>query len=112
MEAITEIIKELEAFRDQRDWLQFHDNKNLAVAISIEAAELNELFLWKEKNESEKVDKSKIAEELADIFAYAFLLASKNKLDVKEIVLEKIKRNAEKYPVDKAKGNSKKYTEL
>lgn len=99
-------------FRDERDWQQFHDSKNLALAISIEAAELNELFLWKDKIESENIDLSKIKEELADILSFAFLLANKHNLDPFEIVAEKIRRNAEKYPVDKAKGKATKYNEL
>lgn len=112
MNDIQEIINELVKFRNERDWAQFHDTKNLAVALSIEAAELNELFLWKDLKESDLVDKEKIKEELADVFAYAFLLAEKQNLDVKQIVLDKIKRNGEKYPVDKAKGSAKKYNEL
>ncbi len=112
MNDFQEIINELIKFRNERDWKQFHDTKNLAIALSIEAAELNELFLWKGIDESEKVDKSKIKEELADIFAYAFLLAEKLDLNVKDIVLEKIKRNGEKYPVSKSKGTAKKYNEL
>lgn len=112
MKDIQEIINELVKFRNERDWAQFHDTKNLAVALSIEAAELNEIFLWKDVKESDSVDKEKIKEELADIFAYAFLLAEKQGLDVKQIVLDKIKRNGEKYPVDKAKGSAKKYNEL
>ena len=88
-----EIIDALVKFRNERDWAQFHDTKNLAVALSIEAAELNELFLWKTCKESEEVEKAKITEELADVFAYAFLLAEKHNLDVKQIVLEKIKSN-------------------
>lgn len=112
MSEIQEIIQELVKFRNERDWEQFHDTKNLAVALSIEAAELNELFLWKDIAESENIDKSKLKEELADIFSYAFLLAEKHGFDVKEIVLEKIRRNGEKYPVSKAKGTAKKYNEL
>lgn len=112
MTDMQEIINELVKFRNERDWAQFHDTKNLAVALSIEAAELNEIFLWKDVKESDLVDKEKIKEELADVFAYAFLLAEKQGLDVKQIVLDKIKRNGEKYPVDKAKGSAKKYNEL
>lgn len=107
-----EVIKELIAFRDERDWKQFHDSKNLALAISIEAAELNELFLWKEKPESENVNRDKLKEELADVLSFAFLLAEKHQLNPFEIVSEKIKRNAEKYPVDKAKGKADKYDQL
>ena len=109
MRDLDEIIEKLIKFRDERDWEQFHNSKDLALAISVEANELLELFLWKQ---SEEADKQKIKEELADVFAFAFLLAQKQGLDVKEIVLEKIKANAEKYPVDKAKGTAKKYNEL
>jgi NTP pyrophosphatase (non-canonical NTP hydrolase) len=112
MTQIDEITKALIDFRDARDWKQFHDSKNLATALSIEIAELNELFLWKDIADSEGVDKVRIKEELADVFAYAFLLAEKHGLDVKEIVLDKIRRNGEKYPVEKAKGSAKKYSDL
>lgn len=112
MSDIDKITKELLKFRDARDWKQFHDSKNLATAISIEAAELNELYLWKNIQESEAVDKNRIKDELADILAYSFLLAEKHDFDVKEMVLDKIKKNNEKYPVDKAKGTAKKYNEL
>jgi NTP pyrophosphatase (non-canonical NTP hydrolase) len=112
MSEIRELIDVLVQFRDERDWAQFHDSKNLATAISIEAAELNEVFLWKDVKASEEVDKEKIKEELADVFAYALLLAEKHNLDVKQIVLDKIARNAQKYPVEKAKGSAKKYDEL
>jgi NTP pyrophosphatase (non-canonical NTP hydrolase) len=112
MSEILEITNGLVDFRDERDWKQFHDTKNLATALSIEVAELNELFLWKSIEESDEVNVEKLKEELADVFAYAFLLAEKHQLDVKQIVMEKIKRNGEKYPVDKSKGNATKYTEL
>jgi NTP pyrophosphatase (non-canonical NTP hydrolase) len=112
MSDIAEMIKALVQFRNERDWQQFHTTKNLAVALSIEAAELNELFLWKDEEESALVNEERIKEELADVFAYALLLAEKHNLDVKQIVLDKIARNAQKYPVEKAKGNAKKYDEL
>ena len=113
MSEFDALKKALLKFRDERDWEQFHDSKNLATAISIEAAELNELFLWKNSNEDiEAVDKERISEELADIFSFAILLAEKHDLDVAEIVQNKIKKNSEKYPVEKAKGSAKKYTEL
>ena len=112
MSNMRTITEKLIQFRDERDWKQFHDSKNLATAISIEAAELNELFLWKDVQASEEVDVDKIKDELADVLAYCFLLAEKHDLDIKEIILEKIKKNAAKYPVDKAKGTSKKYTDL
>lgn len=106
---IKDIIEELIKFRNEREWEQFHNPKDLALAISVEAGELLELFLWKNASE---VNRDKVKEELADVFAFAFLLADKYKFDVKDIVLEKIKKNGEKYPVDKAKGTAKKYDEL
>ncbi|MBI1222645.1 MAG: nucleotide pyrophosphohydrolase [Bacteroidetes bacterium] len=112
MSDLQELTNKLLEFRNARDWEQFHDSKNLATAISIEAAELNELFLWKNLEQSEEVDRDKIKDEIADILAYTLLLAERHGFNVKEIVLEKIAKNNEKYPVEKAKGNSKKYTEL
>ena len=109
MKENEEIIQALLKFRNERDWEQFHNPKELALAISIESAELLELFLWKK---AEDANSEKVKEELADIFSFAFLLADKYGFDVKEIVLDKIKTNGEKYPVDKAKGSAKKYNEL
>jgi NTP pyrophosphatase (non-canonical NTP hydrolase) len=112
MSDFKEIIDKLIEFRNERDWEQFHDSKNLATAISIEAAELNEIFLWKNIKQSEEVNPDRIKEELADVLAFSFLLAEKHGFDIKEIVLDKIKQNGEKYPVEKAKGTAKKYNEL
>jgi len=106
------LIEELHRFRDARDWRQFHTTKDLALALSIEAAELNELFLWKTTEESENVDRERLKEELADVMAYALLIAGKHGFDVKEIVLDKIRKNNEKYPVEKSRGTAKKYNEL
>lgn len=106
---MNELINKITAFRDARDWKQFHNAKDLAVALNVEAGELLESFLWKD---AEAADKSKIKEELADIFMYAFLLADQQGLDIEEIVNEKLKLNEAKYPVEKAKGNAKKYNEL
>jgi len=107
-----ELLDALEQFRDERDWGQFHDSKNLALALSIEAAELNELFLWKKDDEAEQVDKERLREELADVFAYAIMLAGRHGLDISEIVKAKIVKNARKYPVEKSKGSSAKYGDL
>lgn len=109
MDENKEIIEALLKFRNERDWEQFHNPKDLALAISIEAGELLELFLWKNANEA---NTEKVKEELADIFSFAFLLAEKYGFNVKDIVLEKIKTNGEKYPINKAKGTSKKYNEF
>jgi len=109
MTDIKTITEALINFRNERDWEQFHNPKDLALAINVEAGELLELYLWKEATEAKQ---EKIKEELADVFAYAFLLANRYEFDVKEIILDKIKKNAEKYPVEKAKGTAKKYNEL
>lgn len=109
MNDIQEITNSLLQFRNERDWGQFHNPKDLAIALNIETSELLELFLWKS---SEDAEKDRIREELADVFAYAFLLADKYDFNVEQIVLDKIKKNEIKYPIDKAKGNSKKYNEL
>lgn len=106
---MKEIINALLKFRNERDWEQFHNPKDLAVALNVEAGELLELFLWKN---AEEADKEKVKEELADVFSFAFLLAEKYGLDVKEIVLDKIEKNGQKYTVEKSKGTAKKYTEL
>ncbi len=103
------LLDALLKFREERDWEQFHNAKDLALALSIEASELNELFLWKK---AEQANPEKVKQELADVIGYAILLAHKYDLDINEIVLEKIKSNAVKYPVDKAKGTAKKYDEL
>jgi len=106
---MKDIIDSLVRFRDERDWAQFHNPKDLALAINIEAGELLEVFLWK-KPEEANIDKVK--EELADVFAYAFLLADRYGLDVRELVLNKIEKNTKKYPIEKSLGNSKKYTDF
>ncbi|MAO15094.1 MULTISPECIES: nucleotide pyrophosphohydrolase [Marinobacter] len=106
---MNEAIARLRQFRDDRDWKQFHNPKDLSLALSIEASELLELFLWKSP---EQADVSKVKEELADVIAYALLLADSYELDVEQIVLDKIALNERKYPVSKARGTSKKYTEL
>lgn len=104
-----ELRKKIKTFVNERDWEQFHNAKDLALALSIEAAELNECFLWKSHDEA-NVDKVK--DELADILIYAILFADKYGFDIPEIITEKIEKNAAKYPINKAKGNAKKYTDL
>ena len=106
LEKLREVIVK---FTQERDWDQFHNGKDLALALSIEASELNEAFLWKD---AAKVNVEKVKEELADVFNYAILIADKYDLDIKQIVLDKLRRNAEKYPVEKAYGSAKKYNEL
>ncbi len=109
MNEIDNLIKELVKFRDERDWQKFHDPKDLAIAISLEASELLENFLWKSSKEASL---EKVKEELADIFCYALLIAESYNLDVKNIISDKIKKNHQKYPIEKAKGSNKKYNQL
>lgn len=107
-ETIDKILK----FRDDRDWKQFHNPKDLAISISLEAAELLEVFQWSGSDVScdNKIDK--IKEELADVVNYCVLMADACGLDLDEIVQKKIAVNNEKYPVNKAKGKSDKYSDL
>ena len=102
-------LASLLAFRKDRDWAQFHNPKDLAIALSIESGELLEAFLWKK---AEDADIEQVKEELADVFAFALLLAHHYELNIDEIILDKIKMNELKYPVEKAKGTAKKYDEL
>lgn len=94
-------------FNEDRDWDQFHSPENLAKSICIEAGELLECFQW-----SSEYDKEAVCEELADIVNYSILLASKLDVDLEQIVANKLKKNEEKYPIEKSKGNSKKYNAL
>ena len=102
-----EIIKALRAFVAEREWEQFHTPENLAKSISIEAAELLELFQWKNPQDSDQVK-----DELADVLTYCLLLADKYGLDPEEIVLSKLEKTKAKYPVEKARGKSDKYDRL
>lgn len=109
MSEIEEITAKLRKFRDDRDWSQFHNSKDLALALSIEAAELNELFLWKNPQE---VNVEKLKDELADVFTYGLLLLDKHGLNFREILARKIKQNEEKYPIALSKGKADKYDRL
>ena len=107
-----ETIKQILKFRDDRDWKQFHNPKDLAISISLEAAELLEVFQWSGTDVSNEGKQEKIKEELADVLTYCVLMADACGLDIDEIVQEKIKVNNEKYPVSKAKGKKEKYNKL
>ncbi len=109
MDECEAIKARLRDFSRERDWDQFHNGKDLSLALSIEAAELLEAFLWKQP---EAVSLYKVKEELADVFLYAFMLADKYGLDVVQICESKLRINEVKYPVDKARGLAKKYSEL
>lgn len=109
-EALTEAIV---AFRDERDWEQFHTLKNLAAALSVEAAELQELFLWS-KDDSSGVSPAddRLSEEIADILIYALLVCHEAEIDPEKAIKDKLERNRQRYPVEDARGRSAKYTEL
>ena len=107
-----ESVDLIKKFRDDRDWSQFHNPKDLALSISLEASELLEIFQWSGSDLecNDKLDK--IIEELADVLCYCVLMADRCGLDMDEIIKEKMKKNGEKYPVEAAYGSKEKYTEL
>lgn len=102
-----DVSKVLRQFVDERDWDKFHSQENLAKSISIEAAELLELFQWKSN-----ADRNAVLDELADVLTYCFLLAQKLECTPDEIILRKLRTTSEKYPVEKSKGTSAKYDRL
>lgn len=104
---MEEIFEKIIEFQSERDWKKFHTPENLAKSISIEAAELLEHFQW-----GKEYDIGEVSEELADVLIYSFYMIDALDLDLKDIILKKIKKNAIKYPVEKSKGNTIKYTEL
>lgn len=104
-------------FRDERDWLKFHNPKDLSIALSVESAELQELFLWKDNKSVEKMRNDKdqfrrIKEEIADIGIYLLSLSDVLDVDLSDAVIQKLAENAKKYPIEKSKGSNKKYNEL
>jgi NTP pyrophosphatase (non-canonical NTP hydrolase) len=108
---MEEIIKQIIKFRDDRDWGKFHNPKDLSISLSLEASELLENFQWKD-NDAALQNIDHIKEELADVFIYSILLSHELNIDVKQIIIDKLKKNNEKYPIEKAFGSNKKYTEL
>ena len=114
---LNELLREIVAFRDARDWKQFHSVNHLASAISIESAELQEHFLWKSPEQIQALiadagKRLKISEEIADVLIFALLLANELELNPTRAILDKLQKNSSKYPVNKAKGSATKYTEL
>jgi NTP pyrophosphatase (non-canonical NTP hydrolase) len=117
VDSITETVAAIVAFRDERDWAQFHTPRNLAAALAIEAAELQELLLWKSDQEidavlAESKGRNKLQEELGDVLIFTLLLSHSCGIDPLKAVQQKLRVNAAKYPVEKARGISTKYTEL
>ncbi len=115
MDSISEITTRINEFRDARDWKQFHNPKDMAISVSIEAAELMEQFQWKNDTECAehiKNNREAVADEMADVAIYLFELADLMKMDLGSEMLRKLEKNAVKYPVQKAKGSNKKYNDL
>ncbi len=115
MTDLGSIQQKIMAFRNARDWAQFHDPKNLAEALAIEAGELLENFLWKTTEQSRRLTEDQlknVKEELADIFIFLTYLCDEYKIDFLKEVQHKLDKNEKKYPVEKAKGTAKKYTKL
>jgi len=113
--SLKSITEKIIQFRDARQWGQYHDPKNLSQALGIEAAELQEIFLWKTSKESRNLprkDISLVSEEIADIFIYLTYLCHEFKIDLFDVTLKKIETNGAKYPIEKSKGSNKKYNEL
>ncbi|HAL45669.1 MAG: nucleotide pyrophosphohydrolase [Planctomycetes bacterium GWF2_42_9] len=109
------MIEKIKQFRDERDWMQFHDPKNMSVSIVLEAAELLEHFQWKTRKEAEeyvKEHKQEIQEEIADVAMYIFELADNLGIDLLQAMESKLEKNKKKYPVEKAKGKHTKYNRL
>src|SRR5687768_11275338 len=109
MNELKEITKKIVDFRNARNWEQFHNPKDLAICLNVEASELLELFLWKDAKE---VNQEKLKDELADVFYTSFLLANCYGLDIRKIILDKLNKNEKKYPIEKSRGSNKKYTEF
>ena len=115
--ALADLAAAVARFRDEREWAQFHTPKNLAAAIAIESAELQELFLWKtdaeiDRDLAEPARRSAAADEIADVVMFAMLLADRLGIDLAGAITAKLAANAEKYPVHLARGSARKYTEL
>ena len=112
MDISKETIDHVLSFSEERDWKQFHNPKDLAISISVEAAELLEVFQWSGQDLSVDTKIDKVKEELADVLIYSFLMANDLGLPIDEIVKHKLDENDKKYPVAKAYGNAKKYTDF
>ena len=115
MDEIKLLIEKIKKFRDERDWMQFHDHKNMAISLALEAAEVLEHFQWKSKEEVEKYakeNKDEIGEELADVAIYLFEMADNLNIDLIKVMDKKLDKNALKYPVGKARGKATKYNKL
>lgn len=109
---MDELMSKINQFREERDWRQYHNEKDLAISISLEAAELLELFQWISPEEAIEQSSDDLKDELADVLIYSLMLADNLDVDIKEIIKNKLKKNALKYPIAKSKGSNKKYDQL
>lgn len=107
-----DLVVQILKFRESRDWAQFHDLKNLAISLNLEASEVLELFQWTKDNSYKNGSKEKLADELADVYYWLLLLAHDADIDINTALAKKMKENSKKYPIDKSKGKSDKYTQL
>lgn len=112
MRTENSVMEKINQFRDERNWRQFHNEKDLALSITLEVSELLELFQWKSSEDVVESKRERLAEELADILIYSYMFADNLDFDINEIIERKLVKNAEKYPVDKSKDNNSKYNEL
>lgn len=112
MNNTEKLIREINDFRNARNWRPYHNEKDLAISLSLEASELLELYQWKQPEEVNVTKRERIAEELADVLIYSYMIADNLEMNIDDIIREKLKKNAIKYPVEKAKDSNKKYTEL
>jgi len=115
--SVSTLKQKVARFRDDRDWLKFHNPKDLSMALSIESSELQELFLWKDHESVRKIQRDeellrRMTEEIADISIYLLSLSNVLGIDLSDAVTQKLAQNTQKYPVDKSKGSNKKYDEL
>ena len=110
MSELEELREKILNFRDERNWQQFHNPKDLALSLSLEASELLELFQWKTSEEAVDMNLERMKEELADVLIYAILFANETGMDLNSVVQEKLHKNAMNYPVEKAFGRKEKYT--
>lgn len=106
------LIQKLIEFRDQRNWKQFHNPKDLVISLVLEAGELLEIFQWKSSEQAVREKRDDIKEEMADVFMYLLLLSNELGIDLEKAVIDKIAKNVEKYPESKSYGSNKKYTDL
>jgi dCTP diphosphatase len=113
---LDQLNQEIKTFVDERDWEQFHSVKNLSMALAVEASELGEIFQWMKEEESNSAHlqaeiKTKIEDEVADVFIYLMRILSKTNIDLELAIRNKMEKNRKKYPAHLVKGNSKKYDE-